>query len=322
MDKPVILVVDDEANIRHLLRLAFEDDYQVIEAVDGQEALELARSGKPDIILSDIMMPNLDGYGLFRRLRSAPDTASIPFVFLSAKKDVDDRVAGLEMGADDYITKPFSIKELKAKIKSIARKFHDLRDRGSLEGLLSDVDLVDVIQLIEMSRKTGTLILEGGQEQGRIMFDEGQPVFAAADRWQGLEAFYTLLTWNEGSFRLEHQKEETEPNIRMRGGMEMLMEGVRCLDEMRSAAGRLPYSGTRLVVVPGKERPANLPDELLAAFEGGVTLEQAQARVPIPPYKFVPMVADAWQSGLLAVPAAGSDKVNIINKFREYLAKL
>ena len=155
-----ILIVDDEENIRHLLRLAFEEDFEVVEAVDGMDAFEKAIRVKPHIILSDIMMPKLDGYGLYRKIKSRPETAAVPFVFLSAKKDVDERVVGLEMGADDYITKPFSIKELKAKIRSITKKVSDLKEVGSLEGMLREVDLVDVIQLIEMGRKTGMLLLE------------------------------------------------------------------------------------------------------------------------------------------------------------------
>lgn len=322
--KPTILVVDDEDNIRHLLRLAFENDYRVVEASDGQEALELARASAPDLILSDIMMPRLDGYGLFRRLRSAPETASIPFVFLTAKKDVDDRVSGLEMGADDYITKPFSIKELKAKVKSISRKIKDLRDRGSLEGLLSEVDLVDVIQLIEMSRKTGTLLLvEGGDETGRIVFRDGQPVQAAAGKWQGVDAFFTLLTLEEGAFRLEPMVPDTADNLEVRGGMEMLMEGVKCLDDMRSASGRLPSADTMLLPAAGGEKTTpSLAPEVGEAFAGGATLEQAQSRVALPPYRFIPMVAEAWQSGALTVLPAGSDKMRIVKKFREYLVKL
>ena len=114
-----ILIVDDEDNIRHLLRLAFEEEFEIVEATDGMDAFEKAVREKPDIILSDIMMPRLDGYGLYRKIRSRPETTSVPFVFLSAKKEVDERVVGLEMGADDYITKPFSVKELKAKIRSL-----------------------------------------------------------------------------------------------------------------------------------------------------------------------------------------------------------
>ena len=163
-----ILIVDDEENIRHLLRLAFEEEFEVVEAVDGMDAFDKAVRVKPDIILSDIMMPRLDGYGLYRKVKSRPETASVPFVFLSAKKDVDERVVGLEMGADDYITKPFSIKELKAKIRSITKKVSDLKEVGSLEGLLREVDLVDVIQLIEMGRKTGMLVLETPGSSGQV----------------------------------------------------------------------------------------------------------------------------------------------------------
>lgn len=197
-----ILIVDDEENIRHLLRLAFEDGFEVVEAVDGMDAFEKAVQHKPHIILSDIMMPRLDGYGLYRKIKSRPETASIPFVFVSAKKDVDERVVGLEMGADDYITKPFSIKELKAKVRSITKKINDMKELGSLEGLLKEVDLVDVIQLIEMGRKTGMLLLESSKGPGRVYFEHGVPTYAMMENCTGMDAFYTMLSWKESSSNL------------------------------------------------------------------------------------------------------------------------
>jgi len=316
-----ILVVDDEDNIRHLLRLAFEGDFEVVEASDGQDALEKALSETPDIIVSDIMMPRLDGYGLYRKLKSRIETSEIPFIFLSAKKDIDDRVTGLEMGADDYITKPFSIKELKAKVKSISRKLRDLKNRGSLEGLLNEVDLVDVIQLIEMSRKTGTLVLESRKTSGEIFFNDGQAVFARTDRWDGIEAFYTMLAWRDGSFKLDHSPVGSDPNINIQGGMELLMEGVRCMDEMRDAASRLPDTDTRLFPVKGGSNP-EVPPEILNAFSGGATVEEAQERTTMPPYQFIPFVTVAWDEDLLSNKPDNSSRINVVLKCVNYLENL
>lgn len=317
-----ILIVDDEDNIRHLLRLAFEEEFEVVEATDGMDAFEKAVREKPDIILSDIMMPRLDGYGLYRKVRSRPETSSVPFVFLSAKKEVDERVAGLEMGADDYITKPFSVKELKAKIRSLTKKIRDLDERGSLEGLLKEVDLVDVIQLIEMSRKTGMLLIESSMGPGTIYFDKGSPVFAQTENWSGIEAFNTMLTIKEGRFRLDQRSVTVEANIQHSGGQELLMEGVRLADEMQEAQRRLPLPDS--VLLPG-EKAVEAEGEMamvIAAFKDGASITEAGSRVNLPSYHFYPLVDEAVSAGLLGGQTDTAEKSELLRKIKAALEKL
>ncbi|RJQ25950.1 MAG: DNA-binding response regulator [Peptococcaceae bacterium] len=120
---PKILVVDDEKNILELLRFNLErEGYQVMTAVDGVAALELARTGRPDLIVLDVMLPGQDGLAVCRDLHQYPETKNIPIIMLSARGEELDRVLGLEMGADDYVTKPFSPRELVARIKARLRR--------------------------------------------------------------------------------------------------------------------------------------------------------------------------------------------------------
>lgn len=108
-----ILVVEDEANIRsNVARILQMEGFDVLEAENGRIGLEVARSQQPDLVLSDIMMPELDGYGLLEALRADTQTAAIPFIFLSARTDRSDRRKGMNLGADDYLGKPFSRDEL------------------------------------------------------------------------------------------------------------------------------------------------------------------------------------------------------------------
>jgi two-component system, OmpR family, response regulator RpaB len=122
--KEKILVVDDEINIRRILetRLSIMG-YEVITAADGEEALFLYRKEMPNLIILDIMMPKLDGYGVCQEIRKESE---IPIIMLTALNDVTDKITGLELGADDYIVKPFSPKELEARVKSILRRVDKL----------------------------------------------------------------------------------------------------------------------------------------------------------------------------------------------------
>jgi DNA-binding response OmpR family regulator len=115
-----ILVVDDKANMRTLLRdYLVEQGFQVVTAEDGRSALFVAREAEPDLILLDIMMSEMDGYAFMRHYRKE---ASVPIILLTAKLDENDKVLGLELGADDYVTKPFGMRELVARIRAVLRR--------------------------------------------------------------------------------------------------------------------------------------------------------------------------------------------------------
>lgn len=123
MQNQLILVVEDEAAIRDLLCINLSAaGYTTREAEDGIQALERAKSEKPDLILLDWMLPGLDGLGVLRHLRADPTLAAIPVIMLTAKSEENDVVLGLELGASDYVTKPFSNKVLIARIRAILRR--------------------------------------------------------------------------------------------------------------------------------------------------------------------------------------------------------
>lgn len=118
-DKPIILVVEDSSDMREFIRGSLEPEYQVIEAIDGNEGIEKSKEIIPDLIISDIMMPGADGYELCRVLKNRLETSHIPIILLTAKTADDSVIEGLETGADDYITKPFNTRILNARIKNL-----------------------------------------------------------------------------------------------------------------------------------------------------------------------------------------------------------
>jgi len=121
--KEKILVVDDEEDILELLKFKLSrEGYQVTCAASGEEALSCVRSGTPDLIVLDLMLPGIDGIEVTRELKNDPDTKNIPIVMLTAKGEEADIVTGLELGADDYITKPFSPRILIARVKAVLRR--------------------------------------------------------------------------------------------------------------------------------------------------------------------------------------------------------
>ena len=132
-DAPVILIAEDNAEVRAYLRDHLAPHHRVIEAADGLEALEQAQTATPNLIVCDVMMPGLNGFDLLARLRSDEQTRSIPVILLTAKASEESKLEGLDLGADDYLTKPFSVEELKRKVHHLIQVRQELRQQFSRE---------------------------------------------------------------------------------------------------------------------------------------------------------------------------------------------
>ena len=134
-----ILIADDEPEIRDLLRLYLENEqYEVVEAEDGRQALSLLREKKPDLCVLDIMMPKMDGYHVLQELRKE---SNIPVLILSAKDADSEKILGLNLGADDYLSKPFNPLEAVARVNSNIRRFYSLGTQDTVRGEITVRDL-------------------------------------------------------------------------------------------------------------------------------------------------------------------------------------
>ena len=146
-DKKKILIVDDEKPIVEILTYNLQKEgYETIEAYDGEQAITLALTKKPDLILLDIMLPKVDGLTVCKRIRHT--LSNVPILILSAKDEEIDKILGLELGADDYITKPFSVRELMARVKANLRKSEVIQDTEQVEEETDDTgNKIDVGEL-------------------------------------------------------------------------------------------------------------------------------------------------------------------------------
>ena len=144
--RPTVLLVDDEESVQKLLTYPLErEGYRVVQARDGEEALRRYREGPVDLVVLDLMLPRLDGLAVCRRLRE--ERSAVPIIMLTAKGDEGDKVLGLELGADDYITKPFSIREFMSRVRALLRRAQ-LPPAGALAQVLE----VDGIRIDTASR--------------------------------------------------------------------------------------------------------------------------------------------------------------------------
>ena len=140
MNEQRILVVDDEPNIVHLARLYLErDGYQVLAVGDGQDALDTIVTEKPDLVVLDVMLPSVDGFEVCRRLRAQDNT--VPIIMVTARDDDIDKILGLELGADDYLTKPFNPRELVARVKAVLRRGAPIDNQSRVPIQIADLEI-------------------------------------------------------------------------------------------------------------------------------------------------------------------------------------
>lgn len=220
--------------------------FSVTPAVSVGDALDKLEINAPDLIISETKFSTeLDGFELRRRLRASPAWAEIPFIFLTAETAIENKIKGLELGVDDYLTKPIYIKEIVTRINILLQKkqrqFLDIKKDGTrFAGRVADMPVVDVIQTIEISRKSGVIQFTGGPgRNATIYFRDGKVIDAEAGTLQGEDAVYRLLTWSDGDFEVEFRTVRRREAISM-SSQGLLMEGMRRLDEWSRLLEQLP----------------------------------------------------------------------------------
>jgi DNA-binding response OmpR family regulator len=253
---PHVLVADDDAWILRMVATVLEKrGYSVETAVDGEDALARALARPPDLLITDVMMPKLDGWALVRQLRAHQELAMLPVIFLTALSSEDDRIRGFRLGADDYVTKPFRFEELDLRVTKTLRRtqqtMQETREQlggSGLRGDLSQVGLSSLLVLIEMERKTGLLQLRAPQgPSAQILVREGKVVHARldeADEPVDAECVYYLLTWAAGEFEFVACLVEGVDRVNV-STTHLLMEGARLIDEEN-----VPKSSASVTIPP------------------------------------------------------------------------
>jgi DNA-binding response OmpR family regulator len=272
---PHVLVADDDAWILRMVATVLEKrGYSVETAVDGEDALARALARTPDLLITDVMMPKMDGWSLVRQLRSHAELAMLPVIFLTALSSEDDRIRGFRLGADDYVTKPFRFEELDLRVAKTLRRtaqtVQETRDQlagSGLRGDLSQVGLSSLLVLIEMERKTGLLQLRAPDNgpTAQVLVREGKVVHARLDDAEepvDAECVYYLLTWGAGEFEFIACLVEGVDRVTV-STTHLLMEGARLMDEARE-----PSMSSASITIPPKPEPTG--EEPAASASGSM----------------------------------------------------
>jgi DNA-binding response OmpR family regulator len=235
-----IIVVDDDDHYRELAAEPFRKRGDVVRTTsDGLEALAMCLKEAPDIVLSDVQMPRMDGWQLLRLIRARPSIASLPVVFLTMLNNDNERLLGYQLGVDAYIAKPYKPEELLIRVTQILRRAKSMSGapmaKITLRGELAHVPASSLLSFLEMEKKTGTLLLIGPAvarlflRDGRVMRAE---IEGAEEPKGSRQVFMSVLDWNNGQFEFTPEDVQAEDDIKT-ATTALLLEHARIADERK-----------------------------------------------------------------------------------------
>jgi CheY-like chemotaxis protein len=233
-----LLLADDNPLMRDLVSKSLEPFCEVVIASDGTDALLKAIDDPPDVILCDYKMPGFDGRQLFEKLRGREATRHIPFLFMASRTDIEEKLRPLVDGVEDFIAKPFLVKDLVRMTKKIVDRLHleKLQKRASrpgvIQGRLEEMSMIDLMQSLEMGQKSCRLHVQKAGEAGDLYFANGQCRDAKIGNLIGDDAVYKVLLWTEGEFEIDFNAANASSNTTTtRNTTGLLMEAMRLMDE-------------------------------------------------------------------------------------------
>jgi CheY-like chemotaxis protein len=233
-----LLVAEDNPMVRDLVAKGLEPFCEVMLADDGADALLKVIDEPPDLVLCDYKMPGLNGRQLFEKLRGRDSTRHIPFLFMASRSDIEERLRPLIEGAEDFIAKPFLIKDLVRSAKKVVDRLHleKLQKKASrpgvIQGRLEEMSMIDLLQSLEMGQKSCRLVVQQGKDRAELYFASGQCRDAKINDLAGDDAVFKVVLWTEGEFEIDfNAANASSATTTTRSTTGLLMEAMRLLDE-------------------------------------------------------------------------------------------
>ena len=231
-----VLLVDDNPMVLRMLQHDLGEITPVHTAADGADALLRAIDDPPDLIICDYDMPGVNGRQLVEKLKSRPNTARVPVILVASKTDIAEKLRMLQDTVEDFIEKPFFLKETVAHIKKTIDKIalekmaRAAPGESTVRGNLAQMSCMDLLQSLEMAHKSCSLLLTSKGESCQLYFNEGQINHALYGDLKGDDAVYKVLTWSNGNFSIDFSESSAEQST-TRSTQGLLMEDLRLLDE-------------------------------------------------------------------------------------------
>jgi DNA-binding response OmpR family regulator len=237
-----VLVVEDNPLVMDLIKTGLDAHCELLTVSDGADALLKVIDDPPDMIISDYKMPGMDGRQLFEKLRGRERTRGIPFIFIASRSDVEEKIRPMVEGVEDFIVKPFYLKEFVRRAKKVIDRLHleKLQQRASrpgvIQGRLEEMSIMDLMQSLEMGQKGCKLSVQHGKDKVEMFFVAGQCKHATFGSLTGDKAVFQAVGWTAGEFEIDFNAPPTDKATTTMSTQGLLMEGFRLMDEAKANA--------------------------------------------------------------------------------------
>lgn len=316
MRKIKVLIAEwDKKNLEDLLSLLDAENFEVVKAVDGVEALQLTLQNLPDFVMLSLDLPLIDGVKLSQILRTNPKTEAIPIFYMNEKPV---QLSHFRRNIDYFIIKPFNKDELR-KIFSIVRKkilhVHDKKFEEEFAGNLKQMGIPDLIQILSINKRTGNLYIYESQKSenpiGIVVLNEGKIINAKSGNVKKTKAFYRILSIKNGYFRFLPGEPLMVEEIR-ESSDSLIMEGLRQIDEIAELRNKVPKNGRLRLKINLNKLPQNLrlvTKEVLSAVEIFPEIDDLLDNVDATDYEVLKIINALWEKGILEIETVAKNDI-------------
>jgi len=335
MEHPIILVADGDPKNLQILRESLEAaGFGVILAPDGTIAWQKSREETPDLILSEVNLPKLDGFQLLEKLKSEVATSSIPLMFLTNRREIQDRVRSLRGGVKDYMIKPLHVKEVIGRIRMILGRIERMKEdeidaNRKLVGRLEEFSVVDLIESFGVERKSGILTLHNEHNKiGEIYFRDGAVINAALGNVKAEKAVYRMLPWRRGHFTMLFREVNVPDDISI-SNLGLLLQGFKRMEERERLFKQLPSPEIMFVTtdefrqILAKREITTDVAKFIAIIDGKRDILQIIDESTYDDLKALERLVKLYRQGLIkpsnaaALPASPEEEVDITSAIAE-----
>ncbi len=319
-----ILIIDNDPSYTVPLRTALtKAGYEVTCWEDGSKAMEMVKNLPADMVISEVELPQFNGHEFFKEIRSNPSLKSIPYVYISNQKRVDDRIKSIELGVDDYITKPFFIEEVVARVDALFAELSQLTESQSqpekgFSGSLLEMNLVDLLQTLELGKKSAIVRLTHDSSEGFVYVKDGEVVDAKLENFPPEQGLMKMFSWNTGSFAVEMTMVTCERRLQ-KPNRELIALGMREMSQWEQLKKGLPPLNTFVgrTGVNSYEDLSEEEKEILSGIDKAKKISDIIEQSRLSDVASLAIIKRLYQKGYLE-----ETEDNFVNYTDNYLARL
>ena len=319
MDNQLVLIADPDAKNLQILKDNLKaSGFFITTVTNGKEAWEEIQRTAPKLVLSETNLPGLSGFQLLERINGDPKTSSIPLIFLTKQREIQQRIKSFEMGAKDYLVKPLHVKEVIAHIRMVLRriehrKINQIETYKKFSGHLYQLSLADLIESFGVERKTGILTVSNGRRTGQVYFREGSVVNASLGDFKTEQAIYQMLPWERGYFNMIFRDVDVAEKISI-SNLGLLLQGIKRLEIREKLIKQLPSPKTAFTVSPTfkkivqKKKVGNGASEFIALLDGNRNVEHIVDESKLDDLIAIKRLVRLYQQGFIKPTIASENK--------------